>query len=151
MLLGKVATGQVPADDLERAIIGHLEAQQAAWGDAVWLPKSHFALHLGMALRRFGYLLATFTQERKHQVVKRFLAPRRHTPGLERGIMEELTLQHLYEFTDLIGTQNSCPAEPAPGEPKPTVSYCDDAAIRYSRRRHGLRYYFYYYHYPYYY
>lgn len=117
MLLGKVATGQVPADYLERAISGHLESQQAAWGDSVWLPKSHFALHLGMALRRFGYLGATLTQERMHQVVKRFLAPRRHTPGLERGIMEELTLQHLYELTGLVGTETTALQTPRLASP----------------------------------
>ena len=88
LLLGQVITGRVSADALEHAIVTH--------------PKSHYALHLGMLLRRFGFLLATFTQERKHQLIKRFFNPRRHTPGLERGVLEELTLQHVYELKDLI-------------------------------------------------
>ena len=107
MLLGQVITGRVSADALEHAIVTHVRAHQAAWGDSLWLPKSHYALHLGMLLRRFGFLLATFTQERKHQLIKRFLNPRRHTPGLERGVLEELTLQHLYELKDLIGTKTA--------------------------------------------
>ena len=64
-----------------------------------------------MMLKRFGFLLATFSQERKHQVIKKFLQPRRNTRGLERGIMEELTLQHLYELRT-IGSKRAALQDP---------------------------------------
>ena len=107
MLLGIVITGRVSGEELERAIVAHLDAHKAAWGDALWLPKHHYALHLGKLLSHFGYLLATFTQERKHRLVKRFLNPRHNTNGLERGIMEELTMQHLHELQDLVGIKTA--------------------------------------------
>ncbi|MDA8584148.1 hypothetical protein N9L68_07925 [bacterium] len=66
MLLGIVITGRVSGEELERAIVAHLDAHKAAWGDALWLPNHHYALHLGKLLSHFGYLLATFTQEREH-------------------------------------------------------------------------------------
>ena len=107
MLLGNVITGKVSGEELERAIVAHLDAHKAAWGDALWLPKHHYALHLGKLLNHHGYLLATFTHERKHRLVKRFLNPRLNTNGLERGVMEELTLQHLYELRDLVGIKTA--------------------------------------------
>ena len=107
MLLGIVITGRVSGEELERAIVAHLDAHKAAWGEALWLPKHHYALHLGKTLGRFGYLLATFTQERKHRLVKRLLNPRHNTHGLERGVMDELTLQHLHELRDLVGIKTA--------------------------------------------
>ena len=63
MLLGIVITGRISSEELERAIVAHLDAHKAAWGEALWLPKHHYALHLGKSLSHLGYLLAAFTQE----------------------------------------------------------------------------------------
>ena len=64
----------------------------------LWIPKSHFALHLGRMLLRFGILLATFVQERKHRVAKAFAEPRYDTRNMEKGLMEEITLLQLHDL-----------------------------------------------------
>ena len=97
-LLSCTLSGAVDPEELERAMIRHFQAQQRAWRYSLWLPKSHYALHLGRMLARFGMLLATFVQERKHRVVKRFAEPRMNTTNMEKGLMEEITLQHLHDL-----------------------------------------------------
>ena len=102
VLLGRAVTGEVQAKQLEDSISAHLRASQVAWGYSLWLPKCHYALHLARQMEKHGVLLGTFTQERKHRIIKKFLGPRSNTIGLERGLMEDLTLQQLHDLRSAI-------------------------------------------------
>eukprot|EP00959_Pyramimonas_sp_CCMP1952_P390715 8188014-Pyramimonas_sp.AAC.1 len=55
--------------------------------------------------------------ERKHRVLKRFATPRQNLTGYSRGLMEEVTLQHLRDLHTPIGGVGLCNPRPAPQEP----------------------------------
>ena len=93
-LLQHVQTGAVTGPMLERAITKHLQLQLAAYNTEVWLPKTHYVLHLGQQLARHGLLLATWTHERKHRIVKRFELHRQSLTSYDRGVMAEVTNHH---------------------------------------------------------
>ena len=57
----------------------------AAYGPTACKPKHHYALHLPGMLQRHGTLISTFTHERKHRVVKRYLRPRKTLRSFETG------------------------------------------------------------------
>ncbi len=48
-LLMQAQTGAVCAKHLEATILEHARRQQAAYGNALWIPKSHYLLHLASA------------------------------------------------------------------------------------------------------
>ena len=60
-----------------------------------WVWKHHGCVHLADMLRRFKFLLALFTHERRHRLIKRFLHGRMNLQSFERGVLEELTCDHL--------------------------------------------------------
>jgi len=88
----------VQPDALRAKISAHLEAYQAAYGTEGWLPKHHYSLHLPAMLAHHGTLVSCFTHERKHKVVKRYAQHHACTVSLEKGILEEITLQHLQDL-----------------------------------------------------
>ena len=75
----------------------HLELRQSAYGLALWLPKSHYVLHIGCMLWRFGRLLSTFTEGRKHKTVMRLGTARANTTSMDKGQIEDITLQQLHD------------------------------------------------------
>ena len=101
-LLQHVQSGLVRPHDLEQAILRHLRKHQEAYGFSLWIPKMHFTLHLAPALARHGLLPNTFVHERKHRMVKKVCNPRLNTTAFEHGVLEEITLQHLYDLRDLL-------------------------------------------------
>ena len=48
-------------------------------------------------LARFGFLLSTFTHERKHRVVKRYTRDRRNLKSWNLGAIEDITCHQLWE------------------------------------------------------
>jgi hypothetical protein len=99
-LLTIVNSGLIRAGQLATAIGRHLSLHKAAYGLDLWLPKTHFTIHLPDILRRHKCLLSTFVQERKHRHVKVTAEGRHTTVSYNRGLMEEITLAHLYQLKD---------------------------------------------------
>ena len=97
-MLVHVQEGIVSADRLQSAILNHLALYKAAYDDLGWVFKFHAALHLPDQLRRLGVLIALFTLERRHKIVKRYVHDRRPNPSFERGLIEDITLQHLHDM-----------------------------------------------------
>ena len=97
-LLTIVNSGLVEAGQLAIAIGRHLSLHKAAYDLSLWLPKTHFTIHLPDTLRRHKCLLSVFVQERKHRTVKTMATGRHTTVSYNRGLMEEVTVQHLYQL-----------------------------------------------------
>ena len=94
-----IHVGSTSPGDLEKAILKHLQLHQAAYQFSLWLPKSHWVTHLGSMLhRQKGVLCNTFVMERKHRLVKRFGEDRDNGVATEKGIVEEMTVQHLHDL-----------------------------------------------------
>lgn len=89
----------VASDVLFAAITKHLELYSAAYGEDSMRPKHHYALHLPHMLHRFGFLLSTMTQERKHRIVKRYTRDRRNLTSWSLGAIEEVTCHQCWELT----------------------------------------------------
>jgi hypothetical protein len=98
VLLSVVAHGLVCPDMLEGAIVEHLRLHQVAYGETLWRPKHHFAVHLPGMLSKHGTLISSFVMERKHRVLKRMANPRHNTTSFAKGLLEDVTLQHLYDL-----------------------------------------------------
>ena len=99
MTLQRVGKREAPTSrDVDVAVRQHMVAQQSAYGVSLWLPKCHYALHLGEMYARHGVLLSTFVHERKHKEAKRFTEHRKNTSGFEMGAMQHITCQHLYDL-----------------------------------------------------
>ena len=60
----------------------------------------HGAVHLPDMLAMFQFLIACMTHERRHRTVTRFLQGRRNLVGFDRGLIEELTVDHMHALTD---------------------------------------------------
>ena len=97
-LLRLCKDGLVTDTVLHQAIVAHLVAFQVAYGIVGWIPKHHLAYHLARYVLKHGFLLSTLTQERMHKVVKRWARDRFRQKSFERGLMEELTLDHLKQL-----------------------------------------------------
>ena len=98
MLLMAVRTGEVSASELFEAVSLHLRLYQACYGDICMRPKHHYALHLPDMLRRFGFLLATFTHERKHRLVMRYTRGRSNLKSWDLGAIEDITCHQVWEL-----------------------------------------------------
>jgi hypothetical protein len=97
-LLVHCQEGVVTAALLQGAIINHLRLYKLAYGTLGWVFKHHAALHLAPQLSHTGLLIALFTLERRHKIVKRYVHNRRPNPAFERGVIEDITLQHLHDM-----------------------------------------------------
>ena len=72
--------GVLTAALLQDAIINHLRLYKLAYGALGWVFKHHVALHLAPQLSHTGLLIALFTSERRHKIVKRHVHNRRPKP-----------------------------------------------------------------------
>jgi hypothetical protein len=79
---------------LGAALRAHLASYSLAYGFG-YVPKHHMAMHLSSMLAQFGRLISLFTHERKHKHVKRYIQDRRKLAGYEKGLIAELTCEHL--------------------------------------------------------
>ena len=128
-LLCHVQEGLVTPDQLEDAITKHAVLSQAAYGNLVWVYKHHVAaMHLADQLRRHGLLVSLFTQERRHKLVKRFIKDRRKLSGFERGVIEEVTCQHLYDLqAELLTCCLRAPHDPTRSQREALIASFPDA------------------------
>ena len=85
-------------DHLAGAIMAWLQKHQEAYGDSLWKPKSHFALHLPSMLRRRRYLFACWVHERHHKVIKRSARNRFTAASFEKGLVEDVIHQKCYHL-----------------------------------------------------
>ena len=99
MILMAVQTGCVTSEMLTLAIYTHLMRYKEAYGESAVRPKHHYALHLGDMLGRFGFLLSTFTHERKHRLVKKYTRNRCTLKSWARGALEEITCHQSHELS----------------------------------------------------
>ena len=99
-LLQAVKTGTVNWKDLDKAIVTHLELYKSCCGANKFRPKHHYALHLGPMLKHHGFLLMTFTHERKHRLVVRYTRDRRNLKAWDAGAIEEITCHQLWELSE---------------------------------------------------
>ena len=97
-LLSRANAGVVDPDTLDDAIRHHLAIHQVAYGYDLWKPKAHYCLHLASHLADHSILLSTFLMERKHRVLKRMATPRCNLQSYEKGLVEEVTVQHLWDL-----------------------------------------------------
>jgi hypothetical protein len=97
-MLQDVNEGKVTPIELRAAITSHLTKYKLAYGDIGWVYKHHASMHLWEQLEKCGILVALFTLERRHKIVKRYVHDRRSGKGFEQGLIEEVTLQHLYDM-----------------------------------------------------
>ena len=98
LMLQAVRSCKVNADELHAAISNHFFLFVLAYGTNVVRPKHHYSLHLGKMLRRFGTLLSTFVNERKHRIIKRFTKDRCNRSNWEINALEEVTVHALWEL-----------------------------------------------------
>lgn len=99
LLLQAIQAGCVDSSVLGVAILKHLQLYQAAYGEEKVRPKHHYALHLPDMLSRFGFLLSTFTHERKHRLIKRYTRDRCKLQNWDLGALEEITCHQAWELS----------------------------------------------------
>ena len=94
-----VQEGMVTHIALKAKILEHLRKLKLACGNLFWVYKHHAAAkHLARQLELHGLLIALFTQERRHKLLKKYIQGRKKGRSWERGLMEEVTLQHLHDL-----------------------------------------------------
>ena len=98
VLLNAIKTDTVTSDELQRAIVEHLVLFKQAYGEDLFRPKHHYALHLPGMLLHFGFLLSTFTHERKHRLVTRYGRDRKNLKAWDKSIIEKVTCHQLWEL-----------------------------------------------------
>jgi hypothetical protein len=99
--LMNVPKGDVTAQELGHAILTHLNAFKAVYGDEAWIPKCHYALHLPAMLQRHGFLMSCWVHERKHKELKRFANELDNTSAsYERSILEDVLHGQLETLAD---------------------------------------------------
>ena len=86
-------------DDLARAIKRHLDLFVAAYGMDYIRPKHHYVLHLPSSLRKFGFILSTFTHERKHRMIRRYTQQRKVLRNWSVSVIEEVTCHSIWEMS----------------------------------------------------
>ena len=92
--------GRVSVATLRDAVFGHLRSFMAAYSEHGWIPKHHLAIHLCDALQRHGTLIGCLVHERRHKIVKRWSRDRYTTKSFERGLLEELTVEHMHAMKE---------------------------------------------------
>ena len=91
MLHDAVRGRAVDPKALHDTIVKHSKCLLKTYGEDVWAPKNHTALHLGEFLARFGHLVWCFTHERKHKVVKRFANQKLDgSRGFEESVLKDV-------------------------------------------------------------
>ena len=98
-LIQAVKTGTVKHTTLRTAIVDHLILFKACYGENAFKPKHHYALHLPRMLKQHGFLLMTFTHERKHRLVTRYTRDRKNLKSWDSGAMEDIICHSLFELS----------------------------------------------------
>jgi len=94
-----VPFGWVTEDALRSTIKAFLDqCLLAGWREFLH-PKFHWLIHMPMHLRKFGFLPACWTLERKHKVAKGFASPVLNTADYDRTIMYEVLGAHLFALS----------------------------------------------------
>jgi hypothetical protein len=83
---------RAPPKVLEEAINRHFRLRAVAFGDTLVKPKCHYVLHLPRMLAMWGFLVSTFTHERKHKNVKAFANHRHFVGTCDKGLIEDCTM-----------------------------------------------------------
>ena len=98
-LLEQTPRGGVTPQELQRAIVAHLNAYKMLYGEE-WMPiKFHLSMHFPTFLGRWGILPNCFVLERKHKRPKVFANEIQNTSfNWERSTLREVTVNH---FADL--------------------------------------------------
>ena len=98
MLLLATRLSVVSPDELRDAIFLHLSLFREVYGDDYMRPKHHYSLHLPSMLARFGVLLTTFVNERKHRIVKQYTRNRCNPQSWDLSSLEDVTVHQLWEL-----------------------------------------------------
>ena len=85
---------------LNAKTVDHHEAYQNAYGTDGWAWKNHAAYHLADMYKRHGKLPVCFTMERRHHVIRTYTIHRTAQKGYEKGLIEEVTCDHLNSLDD---------------------------------------------------
>jgi hypothetical protein len=116
VMLTMTARGTVTPAQLMNAIQYHLMLHKIAYGSSHWRPKMHWALHLPEQLRRWKFLVACFTHERKHKEVKRYMQGRMNPHlAFDRNVLQDvLHVQSLVLNEELPYPSGTCLVAPKP-------------------------------------
>ena len=88
------------APELHDAIMAHLRKNKEVYGDELWYFKHHQATHIAKMYAELGFLVDSLVGERKHRNPKRYATPRKSRLAYERGVMSDLLLQHLADWSN---------------------------------------------------
>ena len=102
------------AEKLHSAIVAWMAAHFAYYGEAHWVPKHHYCMHLARLLKRFGCLPACWTQERHHRIIKRFIEDFYTKRTMEYGLCVKLLVERLHDNTTALVLDGLCESHPAP-------------------------------------
>jgi len=83
-------------DQLQLLQIQHMKAFVKAYGEGPCKPKHHYALHVGIQIRKFRFVLDAFVHERKHRTLKQVFNAIRHLPAksLALTLVQRVALNH---------------------------------------------------------
>lgn len=98
MLLMSLKTGLVTPEALDKVIVAHLTLFLVAWGEEYVRPKHHYCIHLPSMLAHFGFLLATFTHERKHRLVTRYCRDKKNLQNWDMSAIEDITCHQVWQL-----------------------------------------------------
>lgn len=98
MVLSSLKTGTVTSEKLDEVILHHLGLFLVAWGENYVRPKHHYSIHLGRMLAWFGFLLSTFTHERKHRLVTRYCRDRKNLSNWDMSAIEEISCHQVWQL-----------------------------------------------------
>lgn len=94
-LLQELPHGTVAWTEVDEHAEEFLTAFVFAFGIAYLHPKFHGMLHPGDELRRFGFLLSCWVQERKHKMIKGYATEVRNTRVFEQSINGDCICENL--------------------------------------------------------
>ena len=97
-LLQSVPHGVVTAKMITASVEAALETMRAAGWQSEMVPKHHWMLHYGDALRKLQMLPACWSMERKHKLLRRFADPIQNTSKYELSMYHEVLTQELTEW-----------------------------------------------------
>lgn len=83
-------------DQLQLHQIQHMKAFVKAYGESACKPKHHYALHVGIQIRKFRFVLDAFVHERKHRTLKQVFNAIKYLPAksLALTLVQRVALNH---------------------------------------------------------
>jgi len=94
-LLQDAKGGDCDTANLQRAIQLHLQQHIRTYGEDLFKPKGHYALHIPDQIRRDGMLFDCFVVERAHQLAKLMAGPVQYTASFEKSVIAKTLLSRL--------------------------------------------------------